>query len=258
MASTGCSMSDVIAMTALDERGVRQLTLDRGKRANAIDAELGDALLAALKIAHGDATRVLVLRANGKNFCGGFDFSDYESASQGDLLLRFVRIEQTLQLLRTAPFITIARTHYGAFGAGADIVAACTYRVGASSSRFRFPGLRFGVALGTSRLSAVVGEQRARDVLLENRLIDAGEALASGLLTHLVPDDQLDRTIDELIQRVDELDRPSITAALANSRAPDCTGERELASLVRSAAAPGLHLRIACYRASTAAPVAGP
>jgi hypothetical protein len=70
VASTGCSMSDVIAMTALDERGVRQLTLDRGKRANAIDAELGDALLAALKIAHGDATRVLVLRANGKNFCG--------------------------------------------------------------------------------------------------------------------------------------------------------------------------------------------
>ena len=178
MAEEKPTVSPVLLVGPVDENGVREFTLSRPERANAFGAELGDALLAALRAAHADGTRVLVLRANGKNFCAGFDFTGYEAMSEGDLLLRFVRIEQVLQLLRDAPFVTIARTHHAAFGAGADLVAACLHRVGAPSARFRFPGYRFGVALGTQRLGHVIGVQRAREVLLANATLDSAEALS--------------------------------------------------------------------------------
>ena len=124
MDGDGAAMNDALRISAPDTNGVCRLTINRPDRANAIDAELGDALLSALQGASEDGTRILILQAEGKHFSGGFDFSGCEASSEGDLLLRFVRIEQALQLLSHAPFASIALTHNAAFGAGADLVAA--------------------------------------------------------------------------------------------------------------------------------------
>lgn len=258
MAGEGQSVSSPLLVGPMDVNGVRQFTLNRPERANAFGAGLGDALLDALHQAHRDGTRVLVLRANGKNFCGGFDFTGYEQLSEGDLLLRFVRIEQVLQRLRDAPFVTIARTHHAAFGAGADLVAACTLRVGAHSARFRFPGYRFGVALGTRRLALVIGQQRAQELLLANATLDSEQALACGLLTHRVADEQLDAVIAGIVAGVSDLDAEALAALLANASVSAPAGDRELASLVRSVARPGIHARIGRYLAATAPPRAVP
>lgn len=254
MAEEGQNVSLALLVGPLGGNGVRRLTLNRPERANAFGAELGDALLGALHEAHRDGTRVLVLRANGKNFCGGFDFTGYEKTSAGDLLLRFVRIEQVLQLLRDAPFVTIACTRHAAFGAGADLVAACAYRVGAHSARFRFPGYRFGVALGTRRLALIIGPQRAQEVLLANATLDSEAALACGLLTHRVADEELDTVIEAIVAQVIDLDPEAMAALLTNGSPPSQGGDRELASLVRSVARAGLHARIARYLAATAKP----
>jgi len=230
--------------------GVTRLTLDRPDRANALSADLGDALLAALDAATADGTRVLVLGGHGRSFSGGFDFGCFETSSHGDLVLRFVRIEQVLQRLWTAPFISIARVHGPAYGAGADLVAACSYRVGLPRARFRFPGFRFGVALGTRRLAAVIGTQPARDILLSGCVLSAEAALGCGLLTHLTDGDHLDATVDALIDQARGLDPPSLATLLANTRrAADHAGE-DMAALVASLARPGLHHRIAEYRAN--------
>lgn len=251
MAEEGRIVSPALLVGPLSGNGVRQFTLNRPERANAFSAELGDALLEALRDARQDGTRVLVLRANGKNFCGGFDFTGYQDLSEGDLLLRFARIEQVLQLLCATPFVTIARTHHAAFGAGADLVAACAYRIGAHSARFRFPGYRFGVALGTRRLALVLGQQRAQEVLLANATLDSEEALACGLLTHRVADEQLDAVLEGIVAQVADLEPEAMASLLANVSPPQ-DGDRELASLVRSVARPGLHARIGRYLAATA------
>ena len=83
------------------------LTLERPEKMNALSGALVEALLAELEEAHVDGTRLVVFRGEGKNFSAGFDFSDYESQSEGDLLLRFTRVEQLLQMVHFAPFTVV-------------------------------------------------------------------------------------------------------------------------------------------------------
>lgn len=69
---------------------VTTLTLNRPDKANALDAALVEALGAAVEAAHHDGTRLLIFKGSGKHFCAGFDFGNFEKASEGDLLLREV------------------------------------------------------------------------------------------------------------------------------------------------------------------------
>ena len=153
-------MSDelIIEKTA----AVSTLTLNRPDKANALDAVLVDALAAAVAAAHQDGTRLLVLKGNGRHFCAGFDFGGYETASEGELLQRFARIELLLQAVYHAPFATLALAQGRNFGAGVDLVLACGSRVAAPDAQFRMPGLKFGLQLGTRRLAARIGADAAR------------------------------------------------------------------------------------------------
>ena len=80
------------------------LTLNRPEKVNALSAPLVEALSEQVKAAEVSGIRLLVLKGNGRNFSAGFDFMDYEAQSEGDLLLRFVRIELLLQALRHARY----------------------------------------------------------------------------------------------------------------------------------------------------------
>ncbi len=240
-----------MSLRVSDIAGGLRLTLDRPDQANAIDATLVDALHAALRSAAEAGARLVVLDGNGRNFCGGFDFSGVESCSDGDLLLRFVRIEQVLQFLWNAPFVSVALVHGAAFGAGADLVAATSYRIGAPGCRFRFPGYRFGIALGTRRLGCVVGEQRAREILLANAVLEAETAQTAGLLTQVADRDEWDAIVAGIGAGLVGLDRGATAALLRNVRADPDADAHDLAVLVRSATDPGLREKIAAYRAAT-------
>jgi enoyl-CoA hydratase len=220
------------------------LTLNRPGKANALSADLVDALLTAVESASAADARALILSGGGRNFCAGFDFAAYEEQSAGELLHRFVRIELLLQRLRNEPIISIALAQGAAYGAGADLVAACTYRIATPTVRFRFPGFRFGVALGTRQLARVVGVQHARSILLTSRVIDALEAAAIGLATHVTqtPDD----AAAAILLETAALDRQAIEGILHLTG--DDTDDADLASLVRSLMRPGLHRRIAQFR----------
>src|ERR1700722_17773081 len=87
------------------------LTLNRPEKLNALSAPLVEALTEQVKAAEVSGIRLLVLKGNGRNFSAGFDFTDYEAQSEGDLLLRFVRIELLLQALRHARYETMALAH---------------------------------------------------------------------------------------------------------------------------------------------------
>lgn len=223
---------------------VRTLTLNRPDKANALDAGLIEMLLQAVELARAEGAKALVLCGAGRNFCGGFDFTGYEKQSAGDLLHRFVRIELLLQRLRRGPFVSVALAHGAAYGAGADLVAACTYRIAAPTARFRFPGFRFGVALGTRHLARIVGAQNARLVLLTNRVVPAEEAAAIGLVTHRAAAEQPDAAA--ILKEIASLDRDAMEDILRLTA--EDTDNDDLADLVRSVSRPGLHGRIAQYR----------
>jgi enoyl-CoA hydratase/carnithine racemase len=236
-------MSDML----LAERtgGVLALTLNRPTHANALSSELVERLMAALD-EHRDGLRLVILRGNGRHFCSGFDLSNLESTSDGDLLLRFVRIETLLQRLYYAPFLSLALAHGRVIGAGVDLVCACSFRIAEPGTCFRMPGWRFGIALGTRRLLHRVGSEAARAALLESRLLEAEQARGLGLVQRVLPEEHWGDIILEAEQAALALEPDALANLLAftaeDSRAAD------MAALVATASRPGLQRRIRLYR----------
>ena len=223
------------------------LTLNRPDKRNALGAELVEALIEVVDQAQAQRPDLLILRGAGKNFSAGFDFTDWEQASEGDLLWRFVRIEQLLQSLNALPVLTLALAHGKNFGAGVDLMAVCKHRVASSEAMFRMPGLKFGLVLGTRRLASRIGTECARAVQQVAKTMAAPEAQAMGLVSQVVDVEHWPGLIDEQLQAAKAL-TPAARAQLfdvlrVNTDAPD------MADLVRSVTEPGLKQRIANYLA---------
>lgn len=222
------------------------LQLNRPEKLNALDESLVDALLAALNDAARDGTRLLTLSGAGRNFSAGFDLSDFEDVSEGDLLLRFVRIEQLLQAVYHAPFQTMAFAHGRNFGAGVDLICACNRRIAAPGASFRMPGLRFGLLLGSRRFAHRVGVDTARDILLRSHQFDADEAQSIGFIHQVQAQDQWEALQNQARADIEALTAHS-TQRLLDITAID-TRAADLADLVSSASQPGLKDRIRAYR----------
>lgn len=229
------------------ESVVTTLTLSRPDKANALNQALVEALHAALDDVEHDGTRLLVLRGAGRNFCAGFDFGDFEDQSAAQLCWRFVRIEQLLQRLFHASCATLALAQGGAYGAGADLLAACGERVCAPDSRLRMPGWKFGLALGTRRLAARIGGEAARRVLGAAQVLEAAEAASLGLVTRVLEPQAWPDCLAQaraLAESLDAAAQARLNAlTLVDSRAAD------MAALVESLAAGDIKARIRAFRA---------
>ena len=229
--------------------GVCVATLDRPVKGNALDEALVEALFEAIDGAINDEkTHTLVFAAKGRNFCTGFDLSDLAEQSDGDLLRRFVAVEELLASLWHAPIRTVAVAGGRAWGAGADLFTCCDLRFAAPDATFTFPGARFGLVLGTRRLASVVGDTAALQTVGQGLVLDAAAVQAMGLVTGLLPE-----ALDVMAWVESELPPLAIDrttyAELKSAMRPDRRDE-DLAALVRSAAWPGLKERIQAYRAS--------
>lgn len=235
-----------MSVLRIDKQGGRhELTLARPEKMNALSADLVEALISALDDAEAQGAKVIVLKGEGRNFSAGFDFGDWQAQSEGDLLLRFVRIEILLQRLAASPCLTLALAHGRNFGAGVDVFGACKWRVSAPDATFRMPGLKFGLVLGTRRFAALVGAERARAVLEQAATFGAEDALRDGFASRLaVPEEwpAIGQQALDTACALTDASRAQLYAALSQE-APDA----DLARLVRSAAQPGLKDRVAAY-----------
>lgn len=231
--------------------GVRQVTLNAPKTANALSSQLVGELAQAISDAHAASARLLILRSSGRIFCGGFDLKE-EVASDGDAIRRFSQIQGLLEALDAFPGATLALVEGDAMGAGADIVARCDFRVLASGARVAFPGAAFGLVLGLARLVSITSGDTARDVVLRGRAMKADEAHAVGFATDLLEPEEWTAYVDSLADRIVGLDAETVRAILAITRArPD---NADASALVRSVNRPGIATRLAEYRASRLKP----
>ncbi len=125
----------MIEVDATDE--CMDIVLRRPDRANAPSPEMVENLTVAMDEAVERRVQYLIIRGDGKHFCSGFDLA---ADQDGPLNLRFMQLERLLAKIAYAPIPTIACVKGAAIGAGADLVAACTFRVGTTNATFRFPG----------------------------------------------------------------------------------------------------------------------
>jgi enoyl-CoA hydratase/carnithine racemase len=225
----------------------RIFTLNRPDKLNALDDSTVDALAAEVERANASDVRLMVFRGTGRSFCAGFDLSRLQELSEAELLMRFVRIELLLQAICESPAQTLALAHGKVFGAGVDLVAACRYRVAAHDTMFRMPGLKFGLVLGTRRFADLVGAEPARRLLEGTSPFDTGQALAMGFLHEVAETGRWDAVIAgaaTMAASLDDRARQDLYRAVSTLQ-PD----RDLATLVRSAARPGLKDRLLRYAA---------
>ena len=226
------------------EDDVLLLTLNRGSKANSLTPTLVEDLITALD--QPNNVRMAVIRGEGKHFCAGFDLSDISELSDGDLLWRFVRIELLLQKIYHSPFPIVALGHGQIVGAGADLFVACWHRVAAPCAKLKMPGWNFELALGTGRLAALIGQDAARDMLIDTRSISAEKAREIGLASDLIGKEGWEDLVTTLGARARTLPTEATTNMLALTGSKNA--ELDLAALVRSAARPGLKARVEKYR----------
>lgn len=189
-------MTNVLAITRSGTHTA--LTLNRPDKANALAAPLVAALQTAIDAAKVDGTTVFTITGNGSNFCGGFDLSGLENETDETLIPRLLDLEHMLQSIYYAPFATIALIHGGAYGAGFDLATACDYRLAAPCTRFRMPGWRMGLALGTRRTAQRVGAEQAFVFLRDALVINAEVALGQRFITEIADPVTWSRRVDEI------------------------------------------------------------
>lgn len=224
---------------------VMTITLNRPDKLNAFNAELVENLHTALKDAKNKNMRAVIFRGHGKGFSGGFDLSTIDQSTDGDLLLRFVRVEQLLQAVYHAPFTTIALVHGPCYGAAADLVVACHQRIASQDARFRMPGVQFGLVLGTRRLTNIVGANNAQKLLVREKPFGADEALATGFINTLCEQDKWQDTIDNHLTHVRPI-APETLTQIASRMTYD-TRSDDLSALVQSVTQSSIKSRILAY-----------
>ncbi|MBL6595850.1 MAG: enoyl-CoA hydratase/isomerase family protein [Candidatus Puniceispirillum sp.] len=229
--------------------GVTSLKMNRPDRLNAVNADLIEGLLDGLDEAVTRGASLVVLTGVGRAFSAGFDLSGLDQQSDAELLYRFVRVEELLQTIYRLPIASAALVQGRCFGAAADIVASCRHRVATPDSSFRMPGLQFGIVLGTRRLARLIGDDAALDLLETSRIFTADEAAACGFVTDVMPIDHWPDHLEKLAKDAADLKADAKAALLAATRDDTCL-DHDLATLVRSAAKPGLVARIQAFVAT--------
>jgi methylglutaconyl-CoA hydratase len=188
--------------------GIARVTLDRPQLRNAFD----DALIASLRktfeaIGKDRAVRVVILAGNGPSFCAGADLNWMKRMAQyghDENLDDAMALAEMLAALDRLPQPTIARVHGPAFAGGTGLVAACDIAVGTPEARFCFSEAKLGLSPATISPYVVraIGERAARRYFLSAEVFGAEEALRIGMLSMLVPAEQLDEAIDALLQHL--------------------------------------------------------
>jgi enoyl-CoA hydratase/carnithine racemase len=179
--------------------GVDWVTLNRPNKLNALD----DRLIAALDdyirtLSTRPSTRVVVLRGAGRAFCAGLDLDDMrpeDARSAEALLAKQKSISGLILALRRAPQPIVSLVHGAACGGGFALALASDIRIAGKSARMNAAFIRLGLSgcdIGVSYLlPRLVGASVASELMLTGHFIHADRALATGLVSAIVADEDL-------------------------------------------------------------------
>ena len=192
------------------ENGIGRITFNRPQARNAFTFEMYERLAEICDRADSDRSiKVLLLRGAGdKAFAAGTDINQFRAFKiPQDALDYENRIDRVLGKLERCRVPTIAAITGACTGGGAGIAASCDLRIGTRSTRMGFPIARtLGNCLSmsnVSRITALIGPARVKDLIFTARLVEAEEAAAVGLLTEIVDDlAALDKRADEVARLV--------------------------------------------------------
>ena len=201
----------------VETRGpVGLIRLNRPQALNALNAQLMDEVTAAVDAFEGDdAIGCLVVTGSEKAFAAGADIKEMQSKTYMDVYKEDFITRNWERVARCRKPVIAAVAGY-ALGGGCELAMMCDFILAADNAKFGQPEINLGTipgAGGTQRLTRFVGKSKAMEMCLTARMMDAEEAERSGLVSRIVPKDQL---LDEAIKvatKIAELSRPAVMIA---------------------------------------------
>ena len=197
------------------EGDVGTLTLARPEKRNAQNPLMWEELGDLSRVLGADETlRCLVIAGEGPSFSAGIDLVEGMAGLVADLAERThdedgfaagLAVANTFSWIPELGCASVAAVQGHAYGAGLQLALACDFRILAEGTKLSLSETRYGVLpdMGaTVRLPRIVGEARARELILLGEVIDAAEALRIGLATKVVAEDELEAAAAELAARV--------------------------------------------------------
>jgi enoyl-CoA hydratase/carnithine racemase len=187
-----------------DSGAVRHIVLNRPNKRNAMNGELIQELGPAIEAAaDDDSVRVVIVRGEGAMFSSGMDLNDLRELSERPEGLRSFRrpLIGWWNLLEEMPKPTICQIHGAALGGAFELALACDFRTMAEDAVVGIMEVRVGLLPdvgGCSRLPAVVGIGRAKELIMTGKVIDGHEAYRIGFANRIAPADGLQDATDAL------------------------------------------------------------
>jgi len=198
-----------------DDGPIRTITLHRPERRNALTPEIQEELIAAFTDA--SSARVVLLAGAGESFCAGLDLEVLKQMSGLSLEQHRVEAERTARMFRAlweCDVPTISLVHGAAMAGGTGLATLCDFTLAAPEAQFGYTEARIGFvpALVSAYLSIQVGDKQARSLLLTARRFNAEEAQRLGLVTEVVPREELDARAQALASELLALSPESLRA----------------------------------------------
>ncbi len=197
------------------EGGVGLIQLNRPKALNALSTAMVIELNAALDgFEQNDGIGAIIITGNEKAFAAGADVREMKDKTFADVKGKnFLHSWDHINNI-TKPII--AAVSGFALGGGCEFALACDIIIAAETAKFSLPETSLGIipgAGGTQRLLRALGKAKAMDMILTHRMIDAGEAERSGLVSRVVPADQLMKEALAMAAKIAGLSHPVVKAA---------------------------------------------
>jgi enoyl-CoA hydratase/carnithine racemase len=230
-----------MSMVVTEDRGhVRHVVLNRPEKRNAMNQqllrELGEALRDA---AAAPAVHCVVLRGEGPVFSAGVDLGELaESAGTPGMLRPFRKVFLDCpNICEEMAKPVICQIHRTCVGGALEVALGCDLRVASSDAQLGLPEVKFGIIPdvgGSTRLPAVVGLGRAKELIMTARTIDAAEAERIGLINRVVAPEDLEAATQALVEEL-----------LANSHVAVGRAKRVIDASARPALAQTLEMEVA-------------
>lgn len=213
MASLECKDERIMNQTdkvlfEIDSRGVATVTLNQPEIHNAFDDKLIEQLTAIFsQVDQHQDIRVMVLAAAGKSFSAGADLNWMQrmaSYSYEQNLADANALAKMFFILNTINKPTIARVQGAAFGGAVGLVACCDMAIGSKLSKFCLSEVKLGLAPATISPYVInaLGARIARRYFATAEVFSATRARRLGLLSEAVVEEELDKTIEDLIEHI--------------------------------------------------------
>ena len=192
-----------VTVTLAWDGPVATLTLNRPEKRNAISYELIEELHHALDEVHKSESHVLILTGAGSAFCSGMDLDNLRAITrqtEEENLADSGRMAHMFRVLYDFPKVTIAAVNGAALAGGCGLATLCDFTLAVPEARFGYTEVRIGFvpAIVSTFLLRQAGEKQARDLLLTGRVISSEEAYRLGLVSEIVP-------LENLMSRAREL-----------------------------------------------------